>query len=96
MISQVEISENQASALGAQLWRYYDVDACGAVYTTLDKYSKQIEGRDVYRVWYDGERGINYQFISIRLVGDTVEDLYLVGTDELIEPTTTREEQELR
>lgn len=90
MIKDIKLTENQASVLGSQLWRYYDIDA------DVHRYCDYYTNDDIYRIWYEVESGVTYQFVKMRLINDTVEDLYLVIGNNIIEPTTTKEEQELR
>lgn len=90
MIRDREMTPEAASAISTQLFRYYDINA-----DVLTGYSEYGDGS--LRIYYEVESGVTYSFVRARIFSHTVEDLYLIAPDgELIEPTTTREEQETR
>lgn len=84
------LSADACSHLNAQLWRYYDIEA-----DVLPQYYEYNNG--ICRIFYETESGITDTYVKMRVFLHRIEDLYLVGEDgELIEPTTTLEEQEVR
>jgi hypothetical protein len=89
MIKDIELSFLAASALSAQMWKYYDIDC--DVLTSGTKL-----GSCEYKIWAETEGGLQTYHVKFKLFEHTVENLYLSRMGEYIEPTTTREEQEAR
>jgi hypothetical protein len=89
-MSNLVVNDSVLSSISAQLWRYYDIE---------------IDIAGIYECKNDGEYliiGLTEQYkltsylIKCKRFDDKVEDLYLHDGEEWIEPTTTKEEQELR
>ena len=85
----VLLSENAACSLAAQLYRYYDIEC-----DVSEKVFPQYDGS--YIIKYETEHGKDFRRVKMRIFENKIEDLYLIDNGQLIEPTTTREEQEER
>lgn len=84
-------SEESKSNISRQLWKYYDLDIDIETIRALDI-------KDGYYITGSTETNkFHEEFIKCKIYENgRVEDLYLIDGDKLIEPTTTKEEQEER
>lgn len=83
------INDSILSSISTQLWRYYDIEIdVDEIYTGEN---------GVYTIFGSTENSTSQHYlIKCKIFDDKVEDLYLFDGGEFIEPTTTKEEQELR
>ena len=89
-MSKIVVNDSVLSSISTQLWRYYDIEIdIVRIFERKNKNEYMIVGPTE-------EYTITFYIIKCKMFDDKVEDLYVFTGGEWIEPTTTKEEQELR